>query len=91
MLTLWGLVWDPNRANPLHPKWAAICAGPVSFDTTKRDSDNIFDNWKKLVGWFPSKITFASNDDASTTSPGPGAITISIFLFFFLINLINSL
>ena len=48
MLTLRELVWGPNKAKPLQPKWAAMWAGPVSFEITKSDSDNIFANWKNL-------------------------------------------
>ena len=35
MLTLYAVVCDPNNVNPLTFKCAAICAGPVSFATTK--------------------------------------------------------
>ena len=26
---------EPNKASPLHPRWAAMWAGPVSFAITK--------------------------------------------------------
>ena len=31
ILTFFGDVWLPNKANPFLSKWDAICAGPVSF------------------------------------------------------------
>ena len=34
MLTFSGVVWPPNNAKPLQPKWAAKWAGPVSFEIT---------------------------------------------------------
>ena len=90
MLTFFGEVWLPNKANPFLSKWDAICAGPVSFAII--NFAPYINDTKVLMftGWFFSKITLAFNWLASSTSFGPGASRIEyLFLnscFNFTIN-----
>ena len=78
MLTLKGLVWDPNKATPLDPKWAVICAGPVSFATTNELSLINDANWEIFKAFPLSKTQSALILYASFLSPVPGAMTILI-------------
>ena len=76
MITLYAVVWDPNKVKPTAPKCAAICAGPVSFATTKELSlinDESCEIFKALL---LSKIHSALISFASLISSGPGATTI---------------
>ena len=43
ILTFFAEVWLPNKARPLTLRCAAICAGPVSFETTNDACLMIFD------------------------------------------------
>ena len=68
-------MWDPNKAIPYDPKWAVICAGPVSFATTNELSLINAANWEISKALPLSKTQSALILDASLISPGPGAIT----------------
>ena len=90
MLTLWAVVWDPNKDIPLTFKWAAIWAGPVSLATTKILSFINAASWLILRALLLSNIHLASIFLASSNSFGPGAITILISsLYLSFIKVIN--
>ena len=92
ILTLKGVVWDPNKAIPFEPKWAVICAGPVSFATTNELSLINVANWEISKALPLSRTQSALIFDASLISSGPGAITtLNLFSNFLLIIEINSL
>ena len=76
ILTLWAEVWDPNRATPLHPEWAAIWAGPVSFAITNKLSFINDDNCEIFKALPSSKIHRALISLESLISFGPGATKI---------------
>ena len=92
ILTLKGVVWDPNKAIPFDPKWAAIWAGPVSLATTNELSLINPASWEISNDLPLSKTQSALILDASSISLGPGAITnLNLFSNFSLIKEINSL
>ena len=74
MLTLNGVVWDPNKAIPFEPRWAVIWAGPVSLATTNKLSLINAANWEISKALPLSKTQSALIVDASLISPGPGEI-----------------
>ena len=65
ILTLKGVVWDPNKAIPFDPKCAVICAGPVSFETTNELSLINAANWEISRALPLSKTQSALTFDAS--------------------------
>ena len=92
MLTLNGVVWDPNKAIPFDPRWAVIWAGPVSLATTNKLSLINASSWEIFKALPLSKTQSALIADAFLISPRPGAITtLNLFSNFSLILLINSL
>ena len=56
ILTFSGVVWLPNKASPLIFRWAHICAGPVSFATTKELS---FIKEDSLARVYPNEKLFS--------------------------------
>ena len=61
-------MWDPNKAIPFEPKWAVICAGPVSFAITNELSLINVANWEISKALPLSKTQSAFIFDASLIS-----------------------
>ena len=92
ILTFLAVVCDPNKTNPFVFKWAAICAGPVSFAITNALSLINVDSWEIFKAFSLCSIVLASISFAILISFGPGAIiTWYLSLNFSLIFAINSL
>ena len=68
ILTLKGVVWEPNKAIPFDPRWAAIWAGPVSLATTNELSLINPANWEISNDLPLSKTQSALILDASSIS-----------------------
>ena len=74
------------------PTWAAIWAGPVSFETMKELSLIKEVNWEIFKALLLSRIQSDFNFFASAISDGPGAvITLYFFSNLSLINFTRSL
>ena len=86
------MVWEPNKAKPLVSKCAAICAGPVSFATTKELSFINVASSEISKDLFSFKIEIALIYFVILISLGPGA-TIILYssLNLFLIKSISLL
>ena len=92
ILTLYAVVWEPNKAKPLAPKCAAMCAGPVSFATTKELSFISAASSEISKDLFSFKIEIALISFVLSISLGPGATMILYSsLNLFLIKFISSL
>ena len=70
------MVCFPNKVIPLAPTCDAICAGPVSFATTKELSLMSEVSWEISSDLPLSNNAIALISFASFISDGPGAVTI---------------
>ena len=73
-------VWWPNNTIPLLFKWAAMCAGPVSFEIIKIESFIKPANWLMEIDLLLFKTAVALIFFESKISRGPGAVIILISL-----------